>query len=529
MIEKIQKYIREKMSKTTLLFLTILTIGVFARIWEFGKVPPGLHVDEASSGVEAYYLYKYGVDRNNISYPVNFIAWQTGQQNALYAYLLIPFIALGGLDPFFIRLPMMLSGILSLPIMYFVGKRLGGGGFGLLCMFLMTISPWHIVNTRWAVESNILPFLFLVSTALLLVSSRNNSWFIVAGVFLATCLYAYGTAYASVPIFLSLSVLILFYYKRIRLITFSLGLISFLIISLPIFLFIIINTFNLETIHWGLITIPHNPVEARFQYMTAIFNEGPLKQILQNAGIMLRLLWGQSDGLQWNYVEPFGYFYKITFPLILTGLFLMIPLNSKEKVPERWIIVAWIFASICIGLLHPVNLTRINIIFTPLLICFGWFLTELNKRFKYIFVSSIILLIVSFILFNAAYHGKNYRQIASGVFNAGIIPAIEYASQNTREEICLTDQVYFDYIYILYTQKPHPTQYVNNIDWGYTNDPEMAVLIPRNIKNFSFIGYSCSNSKKTTYILSLKELPPNNNLQYKEKHFTKFKVLIPKQ
>ena len=144
--------------KELFFFIIILGIGIFARVWEFGVMPPGINVDEASIGIEAYDLYKFGVDRNGISYPIHLISWGSGQ-NALYAYMIIPFIALNGLNAVSIRLPMLISGIFSLPLMYLAGKKLSGKKFGLLAMFCMAVSPWHIVNNRWAVESNILPFL----------------------------------------------------------------------------------------------------------------------------------------------------------------------------------------------------------------------------------------------------------------------------------------------------------------------------------------------------------------------------------
>ena len=89
---------RMKMTPFYLFFAFILSLGIFARIWEFSTLPPGLNQDEASIGVDAFSLYRFGVDRNGVSYPVHFISWGSGQ-NALYAYLLIPFIALGGLLP----------------------------------------------------------------------------------------------------------------------------------------------------------------------------------------------------------------------------------------------------------------------------------------------------------------------------------------------------------------------------------------------------------------------------------------------
>ena len=65
-----------------ILFTLIFVVGIFARTWEYAALPPGLNPDEASIGVEAYYLYKFGMDRYGMTYPVHLISWGSGQ-NAL--------------------------------------------------------------------------------------------------------------------------------------------------------------------------------------------------------------------------------------------------------------------------------------------------------------------------------------------------------------------------------------------------------------------------------------------------------------
>jgi len=82
----------------------ILGLNTFARVWEFGSVPEGLHQDEASIGIEAFNLYHFGVDRNVAPLPVNFISWGNGM-DALDGYILIPFVAVFGLKPIPVRLP----------------------------------------------------------------------------------------------------------------------------------------------------------------------------------------------------------------------------------------------------------------------------------------------------------------------------------------------------------------------------------------------------------------------------------------
>lgn len=510
-------------------FIIILLVGVFARVWEFSSLPPGLTVDEASIGVEAYDLYKFGIDRNGFSYPVNFVAWGSMQQNVLYAYLLIPFIVLGELSPFFIRLPMLISGILSLPLIYFVGRKLGEERFGLLCMFLVAISPWHIISSRWAIEYNIFPSVFLLGFSAMLATEKNNHWFVLACVAFGISLYAYATSYAAIPVFLALSVPVLLHNKRVGPATAAIGLAAFVVLAFPIFLYVIINLFKLDTIHLGLISIPRVPGEARFQYMTAIFSNMPLKALVENIAIMFKLLWQQSDGLSLSNVEPFGYFYKVTFPLALAGLLPVIPHRDKHNSPEKWLLLAWLIAALSIGVLLPVSLTRFNLIFTPLIICIAFFLVELDKYVKYSLLLSIISLSVGFIFFTLSYHGEEYKRVASGAFNAGMIPAVEYAGEMTDGEVCVTESVYYAYIYVLYVQKPDPQEYVHRMEWVYLGDSTPPMRTPKRLGQFTFVGPSCSNIKETSYILSLKEPEPVLGVQYREKQFSKFIVLIPKR
>jgi hypothetical protein len=515
--------------KEFIIFVVILLIGIFARVWQFGVMPPGINVDEASIGIEAYDLYKFGMDRNGVSYPVHLISWGSGQ-NALYAYMIIPFLTLNGLNAISIRLPMMLAGILSLPLMYHVGKKMINNKFGLLAMFFMAISPWHIVNSRWAVESNILPFLFLTGFTFLLYSNQKNHWVILASLFFATSLYAYGTAYVGVPLFLLLSVPVLVYIKQITLKQAVTGSIVFSITALPIALFVLINTFQLNEIHLGSITIPRMPVQARYEAMAAVFGNSPIQAMSENIGIMLKLLWSQEDAFPWNYVAPFGYFYKVTFPFALIGLLLTLPLKSNpENKVQRGLLLAWILSSIAIGIIHPTNLTRLNLIFTPVLLCIALFVFELDQRLKYSLAVTVAALSVGFVFFTLAYHGEEYQKRAGSVFNSGIIPAVEYATEKGKSSICFTESTYSLYIYVLFTQKMNPAEYINDLEWSSPADPSDPARTPLQIGRYHFTLAACADDPDAAYILLLKETPPNKNIEYKSRQFDKFEVYLPKK
>ncbi len=511
-----------------LLFIVILAIGIYARVWEFGSLPPGLNPDEASIGVEAYYIYKFGMDRYGMSYPVHLISWGSGQ-NALYAYLLIPFVALRGINAESVRLPVMLSGIFSLPLVFIAGERLLGRKFAFVTMFFMAISPWHIVNTRWAVESNIMPFFFLAGFTALLVSNTKNWWFVISSALFSLCLYAYGTAYVGVPVFLLFVIPILIYSKRISVWQALTGLVVFLLIALPIILFIVINTFQLDTMYINMVSIPRLPVEARYETMTAVFGERPLNAIWENAVIMSKVLWAQEDAFPWNFVAPFGYFYKFTFPLAAVGFLLTLPFaGPRENRTERWFLFSWMVAALTVGILHPVNLTRINLIFTPILLCIAVFVLMLEKYSPPTLPVTMLVLSVGFVLFNQAYHGDEYRRKASGIFNDGIIPAIEYATVNSDSLICFTEQRYSLYIYALLVQRYHPSEYLNQLEWIDPLDPADPARTPRALKNFRFRLSDCTGDPKAVYILVLKEEPPISDIEYKDKKFEKFLVYLPK-
>lgn len=516
--------------KTHWLFIVIFAIGIFARMWEFGSVPAGLNPDEASIGVEAYYIYKFGIDRNGISYPIHLISWGSGQ-NALYAYLLIPLIAIKGLSVNIVRFPMMLSGILALPLMYYVGKKLFDEKFALLAMFFLAISPWHIVNTRWAVESNILPFVFLLGFAFLLASRDGGIWFIASCICFALCLYAYGTTYIAIPIFFAFAIPLIIRLGKIESKYILIGLLLFALIALPIFLFVVINTFRLDSISLGSLTIPRLPVEARYESLAVIFENNPFNALAQNIGIMLQLLWKGEDAFSWNFVEGFGYFYKFTFPLVVVGLFFLIRhlKNSKENLFGHWLLLAWLISSVAISLVHPVNLTRINLIFIPILFLIALCIAEFNKHFKYTITIASVTFFIGFTLFNLAYHGEIYGQKSREVFNAGIIPAIQFASENSNSLICISDQTRFGYIYTLFVKRIHPSEYLNQIEWILPDaHPVDPARTPRALDIFRFRVADCISEPNSVYVLKLKEVPPNTEIDYKVRRFIKYDVFIPR-
>lgn len=504
------------------LFLVVLSLGIFARVWEFDKLPPGLNPDEASIGYEAFSLLHFGVDRNGVTWPVHLISWGSGQ-NVLYAYVLMPFIAFG-LNTLTVRLPMLLTGILALPIFFYVARRLFGKKYGLVALFLLAISPWHILLSRWALESNLLPFVFLSGFACLLRTQANNKWFIFACLALALCLYAYGTAYAAVPLFLAGAIVIAIRSMHVRLRYLVAGLCVFSLLAIPIGLFIAINTFKLDTVQLGPLSIPRLPTQPRFELLGALFNANPIQAIGANAQIMINLLWSQTDDLIFNSVKPYGYFYLVTFPMAVAGAWLLIPRQKdSQHTSERLLLLIWLAASLMLGLLQPANINRLNLIFFPLILCVAACLAWIGSHLPVALPFILIAFLIGFIAFTIDYHSEEYRQLADQEFSTGLLPAIHFARQlDDQAPICIFGNINEPYIYVLFDAQTNPADYLDSVVYVNSDEPIRRV---RSFGRYTFKINSCPADPGTIYILS--EPPPQAIAAYQVRVFDRYTVYLP--
>jgi len=512
-----------QMERLQILFVLILLLGILARVWEFGSLPPGLNQDEASTAVDAYSLYRFGVDRNDAPYPVHLIAWGSGM-SALYGYVLIPFIASVGLSPVTVRLPVLISAILTIPIMYWIGKKIAGQRVGLLAMFLLAISPWHIIMSRWGHEANFLPFVFIVGFAFLLGSAADNQWFIAAAGVLGLCMYSYAPALAAVPIFLALAIPVLVFARKITRLTLLVGLAVFATVAAPIGLFVLINSLKLNSLRIGFLSIPRLPSRPRYEDQAAFFSGAFLHALKVNALQLGSLLWNQTDRQPWNVVEPYGYFYRYTAPVAAVGAALTLPRRYLRDSPERLLLLCWLAASVATGLLQPANINRVNLIFIPLIlftaVCLDW----LGRHWRPALPIGVALFLVSFLAFTRDYHGARYREQLNGPFFTGFLEALDFARKASDNPICVTDRVNMPYIFVLFGEQMNPAEYLPGMVY---DDPRATFRMPRRLDRYRFGLKNCTNhSDGTVYVLQ-DELPLTVPESYTVTSFGAYHVFVP--
>jgi len=499
----------------------VLALGFFARTWEYGRLPPSLNPDEASNGVDAFSILRYGQDRNAVSYPVKFVSWGSGQ-DALYGYLLVPVIALWGLSPVVVRMPMLVFALATMPLTYLATRRIFGPGVALMAVFMLAISPWHVLLSRWALESNLLPFVFLAGFTCLLMVRQNGWWFLPACVLLALCLYAYGTAYVAIPAFLVGVVVLMRRHRTLRATQLWLGLAAFAALASPIGLLLTVNQLGLNSIRLGPFTVPRFPVAARWETTTLLGAADVKGALSTNMVATLRLLATESDAIPYNVLEPFGIFYRLGLALALAGFVLI--LAKRELHLESKLLLLWLAAGLCVGPLIAVNINRFNIIFIPLLILGARALHQVQRRHRALGIITVLYLLAAFLTFTLAYHGQEYRGVADFKFQNGVIPALLSARARAPDTICVTDKINMPYIYALLTEPISPSAFQSSVKYVDSTEPLRRVA---SFGKYVFGTSHCLELEDTTYVLTEQETPPRLGNRYAFEFFDNFVVYSP--
>ncbi len=173
------------------LLVGILIIATFLRFYHFTSTPPGLYPDEAVNGNNAIeaattgHLQVFYTDNNG----------REGLYINLLAVLFGPLHAPN--EPWVVRLPAAVAGVLTVLGLYFLVTELFGAGTGLLASFLLATSFWHINFSRIGFRAILAPLLlawalYFFIRAIKATRDRAAAWYAVAaGVVYALGFYTY--------------------------------------------------------------------------------------------------------------------------------------------------------------------------------------------------------------------------------------------------------------------------------------------------------------------------------------------------
>lgn len=463
--------------------LLLIVLGILLRVWRFGAVPSGLNQDEAFSGYEAWSLLHYGIDSDGYPNPVYLTAWGSGM-NALQSWLMIPFIALFGLTEITVRLPQLLLGCATLPVFYCLLRDTLGRRMALVGLALLAIAPWHIMLSRWALESNLAPFFLITGFWLLLKGLRDPRWWPAAAAVYGVGLYSYALTWLVVPLTLILFAvcLLLFRPQALRSRWLWVSVCILFVLALPLILFYLVNHDRLPEVVTPFLSIPRMPFLRDGELsLRNLFRAQTWKNLYA-------LFIQQNDGLLWN-TTRFGLFYHWTVPFLFVGMARMLrrvwQALRARRMPVELLLLLPLAAGLFTGMLNEApnaNKTNCVHLFVLVLIAVGietLFLLP-GRLGTLLPVLAGIAAVVSVGAFGQYYfHG--YERELAWIFQAGLDEAMAYIQTGDYEDVWVCPDIHYPRI-LFYEQVPTP-QFIETVHYS---GPKSAFTPVESFTRFTF-------------------------------------------
>lgn len=221
------------------IFAGLFAISFLLRVAFWNRFPPGFTADEATMGYDSYSLLKTGKDQFGTSWPLSFRSFGD-YRPPLYIYASMPFIALFGLTPLSVRLLSMIAGSLEVSLIFLLMKELFSKRAGIFSAVLLMLSPWSLLQTRFAQEANVstLTIFAGVTSFILWFKKHTPRYAICSIVFFSLSLYSYHNARLTTPLLLAAMLWIIVRVKKKYWRQWIAAMIIGAILILPLFLWI---------------------------------------------------------------------------------------------------------------------------------------------------------------------------------------------------------------------------------------------------------------------------------------------------
>ena len=422
----------------TILFLLFLGLGFFLRFYSLGSLPDGFHQDEASNSYEAFAIASYGIDRNGYPYPVYPITFGSGGGSPVLIYLYAIICKFVEPSVFSYRSIFAGCGCLTLVLFYLFIKKIQGKKSAVLGMGLLAVMPWHVVLSRWGLDSNTIPFWIMLILVSFLSANMTGktSLYVLTAILSAFILYCYGSATFVMPFFVLFACGYSLWCKRLSFKQLFLSGVAFLITALPLAIFYFINVFDLPAIvtpYFSFAKFTGNHTGSVF----VSFDQTIFQQVAENFLHLVKILTIGTDDELWNYVPGYFTLFHFTFPITFLGIFaagkdFIKDLKKKEYHPHG-LMFSLLFASMIIALFMKQNINRIVFIFLPLIYFMIFGFIYISQYSKYLFRGALILFAFGGAFFIKDYFTK-YGVMSNYLFMKGYGDAIVYAESIRQPE-----------------------------------------------------------------------------------------------
>lgn len=479
-----------KLLKNYILYLVlILVLASTLRFYNLGLVPSSLNWDEVSLGYNALSILQTGRDEYSDFLPAVLRSYDD-YKPALYAYFVIPFVAVYGLTEQAVRLPSALSGIIAVLLVYFLvkeilgsrtirvlGKEVNSSVVGIFAAFFLAISPWHIQFSRIAFESNVGLTINIAVFLLFLKGLKKPILIPFSFFFAALNIHMYQSERVFSPLLIICLCSIFYKYVLKNKKLFAASVAVSLIVALPLIVSIITNSNSLMRAKGVSVFSDQKLVERSSVKLVRDDVKGTaFFKVLDNRRVeFVKAAVGgylSHFDLNWLFITGdiarhhapnMGLLYLFEFPLLFVGIYILIFLKIDRKYKIAfftYFLLVPIPASITSGVPHAVR--TLNFAWTfeffiaiGLIACLIYISKLRDKAFKYTFI--IFSLVFCFFAFlNIAYYINQYF-VQLNYFHArdwlyGYKQAVLYAKENEEkyDKIVVENEVPFDQSYMFY-------------------------------------------------------------------------------
>ncbi len=470
------------MAKTTKILLTlILFLAAGLRFYQLGQIPSGFIPEEVSNGWNAYSLLKTGRDEWGVTLPLIFKE-TGGYKLALNSYLIVPSVAIFGLNEFAVRLPAALAGVIAVWLTFILTARLfKKDAVSLSAAFLLAISPWAISVGRYGVDVNWGIPLFLAGMIFFLKSLQKPKWLPVSGIFFALTYYTYFNYIVFTVLFLG--VLLWHYRQALWAKTHRKYLGLFLLFQIIFLLPYLTNT-TLFTRYQQATSISQigftNRINEHREACATVYPSGICRIVynkitdrvleigrnyINHYSATTYFLTGSKMGLS-GMPDNWGLMYPIEFVLLVIGLGVLIKNRQLPTVLFWWLLLYGVPSSLA----GDGHIWRMLTIIPVPQILSGVGLVTLINFGKKLLIVPLVILTTGFLVVRFFLDYTSYLPFAQGTYSYfGFRDVYGYAAtieKNYPYIVVAPSGLGFEQLYIYYAfyLRPDPRQYQLGID-----------------------------------------------------------------
>lgn len=349
------------------IYLFLFVLICFTHCYKLTSIPNGINVDEAGIYYDSWNLLHYGIDRHQNSWPL-YLENYGGGMSILYVYMLIPLVYLFGPSLLIVRIPIVISTLLTaiygLKIIQL--RKFDNKWLGYAFLFAMGVMPIFVVMFRFALDCNLMLgvstiFLYYFLKAIETGKSRN---YILAGFCGGVLLYTYILSHIVLPVFLLFEVIFLIIHKRFDLKKWILMAVPMGVLAFPLIWIHIINLFDLEQRKLGVFTL------TKLASYSGRTGQLSIANMFRSIPEVFKCMF-LHDAERYDTVERFTTMFGFSVVLAVLGIFVSVRNCKKDKANiVTPAILFWFLAEFLMGCLQgTTGLTsyKINAIFFALL------------------------------------------------------------------------------------------------------------------------------------------------------------------